>query len=158
MILLLLLGACATATAEEPQRFDVHEAMRQDPQAGCSFCHEADGEALQVDRFETCHGCHRKTRHAGTAEHLVQLEQPLLQRAEQAGLPLNEGKVACLTCHDPHPDGSVAFRSVQSRGASMPAVWRAFVWGEEPVVEPSDLLRRPREGLCEACHGVGGKP
>jgi hypothetical protein len=31
------------------------------------------------------------------------------------------------------------------------------VFGEQPVVEPSDMLLRPQGGLCESCHGAGGE-
>jgi len=118
-----------------------------------------------------CAGCHREQDvHASSKEHHVTLDAASVARAEAAGLPLDEGKVYCGTCHDPHPAGSIdqnQDRSGRLGRALLPQEWVEAVLGPAyetrgadrgvvlaPQTTEPDYLRRPLEagGLCKACH------
>jgi len=65
----------------------------------CDFCHKGDpgkGNLLNSDINELCSGCHQERLAAG--EHKVGVKSP----AKANGLPLADGKMTCITCHDPH--------------------------------------------------------
>jgi hypothetical protein len=129
----------------------------------CIDCHtkvpqpgeHADDYFLVDAPSETCLGCHSETEHPGVAEH-VGKDAP-------KALPGDEnGKIACMTCHDPHPAGVLPGRTVYKSAVS--PTTRAFVAARSfpPSVtlrEPSDelgaLLRAPMaESGCVVCHGT----
>jgi len=85
----------------------------------CSLCHidAAQGTpALKQRLSDLCFSCHADRR--APNEHAVDIVPSL----EVSGLPLFEGRMTCVTCHDPHtnPYGS--------------------------------LLRKPEAELCLSCH------
>lgn len=182
---------CAVChTVEQLGSYDPHEDMVQRPEAAsvCEFCHqdanvtEADMDDLKVAAPRMCEGCHRSGEiHAGSAEHLVELDDEGVARAQAAGLPLDDRTVFCGTCHDPHPAGSIEANRGRVDTVDrplMPADWSRLVLepamtarGADPTAlgstEP-DHLRLPLAGgqLCGACHPaadvdgarVGDKP
>lgn len=138
-----------------------HEKMTRSTGA-CLDCHtkipkpgeHADDWFLVDAPSETCLGCHSETEHPGVAEH-VGKDAP-------KALPADEnGKIACFTCHDPHPQGVLPGRTVHKSAASPTtrALLAARSWA--PPLErrdPSDafggLLRAPMGGNdCVVCHG-----
>jgi hypothetical protein len=144
-----------------PTRFDIHAAMRTGGTTACAHCHEEDPDAaLRIPAAQTCSGCHYRTVHAGTAEHLVVLPAPMLPGVQRAGLPLDGDRISCLTCHDPHPAGSTEHRPVTTEPPAVPEAWRAALLGEPAVVQSGDMLRLPLAGgvLCVACHGNSPAP
>jgi predicted CXXCH cytochrome family protein len=66
----------------------------------CSTCHASHGSggmlALKEPVTQLCIGCHPDRK--GSAEHKVDVVPSM----RVTGLPLAEGKVSCITCHDPH--------------------------------------------------------
>jgi predicted CXXCH cytochrome family protein len=90
----------------------------------CSLCHTLDDNGRPAERGrelvdtmeEMCPGCHTERMEEG--EHPV----GVVQKPETA-LPLYDGRVGCLTCHEPH-----------GRGGN------------------HAMLRLPPESLCSACH------
>lgn len=171
LTVVLVLGAVAAHAAEKGKDKDEdnpHEKMVRS-KGVCIECHtkvpkpgEHAADYFLVDApSENCLGCHDESEHAGTHEHLGQeLEKDADPAA--ARLPLDEhGKMACFTCHDPHPAGLIEGRTVHK--AAMNAETRAFV-AARPLpakverLEPSEafgaLLRIPvadGEG-CRQCH------
>jgi hypothetical protein len=126
---LTLAFISATVCAEEPSslflQFNPHLAMFKDRKLNedtCLLCHSVSpvsnpkdaGKRLclndSVDKL--CGGCHRKDSHAGSAEHLVKPDDKILKRMKgweektKEAIPLDDsGKIACVSCHDPHPSG-----------------------------------------------------
>ena len=115
----LILLSCAI-NLREYSRF-MPEGMME-----CSLCHTLDDKGLPaekgrelVDAMEDmCAGCHEARIKEG--EHPVGVKQKT-----ETELPLYEGKVECLTCHEPH-----------GRGGN------------------HAMLRLPPEALCSACHDL----
>ncbi len=73
----------------------------------CDFCHKGDpakGTLLKGDINELCSGCHQERLDKG--EHKVGVTSP----EKVDGLPLADGKVTCITCHDPHSQASSMLR------------------------------------------------
>jgi hypothetical protein len=118
----LLLGAVAAGAAGKGKDTDEdnpHEKMVRSKSV-CIDCHTRVPKAGEhaADYFlvdapsENCLGCHSESEHVGAYEHLGhELEKDAAPAA--AKLPLDEhGKIACFTCHDPHPDGVLAGRKV----------------------------------------------
>lgn len=91
----LALSACLGSTNENVITLPTEHAA-------CSSCHVFSSEtgraALQNGSTpdEICYGCHSDRAKAG--EHRVGV--PV--RESQAELPLIDGKLACITCHEPH--------------------------------------------------------
>ncbi|MEO6025950.1 MAG: hypothetical protein ABIR79_03680 [Candidatus Binatia bacterium] len=157
LVLMIAVAGLARADEDNP-----HEKMVRSKSA-CIDCHtrvpKADEHAddyLLVDApSETCLGCHSESEHAGVLEH-VGKDLP-----KGATLPVDEhGKIACFTCHDPHPDGVLPGRTVHKSTVS--AGTRAFIdartWApplerREPSETFGALLRVPmgRED-CLVCH------
>jgi hypothetical protein len=88
----------------------------------CKYCHEevqardkAKGIAelkLRLPAEKICYGCHLKTPHLNSIDHLVELKDEklaqwkLTQKEKNIHLPLTpEGKIMCVTCHTPHEKG-----------------------------------------------------
>ncbi|MGH7900662.1 MAG: cytochrome c3 family protein [Thermodesulfobacteriota bacterium] len=106
-ILLLTLGAYSQDEEEENPHLEM-----VDDQFVCLDCHTdipKEGETsptyFLVDLpSENCLGCHSEMEHAGVKEHEGKDAKPL---------PGDEnGKIACFTCHDPHPQGTIKGRVV----------------------------------------------
>jgi hypothetical protein len=154
-ILLLLSPRLAQGDEDNP-----HLKMTRSKSA-CLDCHtkvpppgEHAADYFLIDPpSETCLGCHSETEHPGVAEH-VGKDAP-------KALPGDEnGKIACMTCHDPHPAGVLPGRVVYKSAAS--PTTRAFVAARsfpssvelrEPSEELGALLRAPMaESGCVVCH------
>lgn len=86
----------------------------------CNICHlphDTSGKLLNAPLTELCLDCHSERR--SPAEHKVDI----LPQMPVGNLPLYEGKITCITCHDPHGKGGF----------------------------PSMLRERPRL-ICTKCH------
>jgi len=164
---------------ESYEKYNPHEAMEEDPDGSeaCEFCHEnvpetgAEEDELRVASARICEACHHERGvHSGSDRHQVALEATMLERAANAGLPLDEDRVYCGTCHDPHPAGSTVRSEdrVAILGRSLhPEAWAETVLGPvlaeraaaleltaEPRTEEPDYLRLPLHdgALCRSCH------
>jgi hypothetical protein len=155
-LLQLVVAARARAADDED---NPHEEMTRSKSA-CIDCHtrlpkpgEHAPDYFLVDApSETCLGCHGEYEHAGVSEHAGK---------DAAPLPGDEhGKIACFTCHDPHPGGTLEGRTVHKSMVSEPT--RAFIAGRTLPAsverrEPSEafgaLLRSPfGDQGCPVCH------
>lgn len=116
----LLTGiACSAATAaetEQPATPGVPEIKM-----ACSACHGSHNtnvpEPLLVKPLSAlCLGCHQDR--TAPNEHVVDV----VPKTKVQGLPLKDGKMTCVTCHDPH-------KNVNGK-----------------------MLRLPQKDLCLRCH------
>lgn len=171
-VLLLLLAAFvlgagvggAVAADKDKDEDNPHETMaRSKGKAVCVECHTKVPKAGEhaPDYFlvdapsEHCLGCHDENEHVGVPEHLGK---------DAAPLPADEhGKIACFSCHDPHPDGVLEGRKVHRAGLNEPT--KRFIAARnlpagvelrESEEELGALLRFPMangEG-CRQCHAA----
>ena len=102
---------------------------------------------------EHCLGCHSETEHPGVPEHLG--------KDVPKGLPGDEhGKIACFTCHDPHPQGVLPGRTVHksqvsnaTRGFIAARGWPQGLELRQPSEALGGLLRTGSgETGCAVCH------
>ena len=112
----LLMAGCAGQVRPKERPAPPLPPAKQD----CSLCHtgtakDGPGE-LQQKLSGLCLACH-PDRKAPT-EHQVDIVPSMQVR----GLPLQEGRMTCVTCHDPHAN------------------------------RYGSLLRKPETELCLSCH------
>lgn len=123
-IVLFLLGRNGSAVLEA-KKINPHREQKY-----CLECHIKRGYAeLKKSSFELCAGCHKDIITAG----LHPLEG-LHNRSTSTvtGLPLREGKIVCITCHEP------CTRTVQGE--------------PDGKTEHYGLLRKEASDLCLTCH------
>lgn len=141
-----------------------HKEMIED-QFVCLDCHTKvpkEGEKsptyFLVDLpSENCLGCHEELEHAGVKEHEGKDANPL---------PGDEnGKIACFTCHDPHPKGVIKDRMVYEvdvdernrmfvRLVVLPDIRERINVEVKSKAKKEVYLRLPVSGnkLCITCH------
>lgn len=163
MLAALLLGVLAgRGGAADKDEDNPHEKMVRSKSV-CVECHtkvpkvgEHAPDYFLVDTpSEHCLGCHDETEHVGAREHLGK---------DAAPLPGDEhGKIACFTCHDPHPEGVLEGRKVHRAGLNEPTKrfiaareLPAKVERRETEDEIGALLRLPMAGGegCRECHAA----
>lgn len=164
LLIIALLPAGLFSQEEEEEEENPHKEMLED-EFVCLDCHteipkkgETSPDYFLVDLpSENCLGCHEEIEHAGVKEHEGEEAKPL---------PGDEnGKIACFSCHDPHPQGAVEGRTVYK--AKVNERTREFIRLvvlpnlEENVdkelhaaTEEEVYLRLPIENneLCSKCH------
>ncbi|MCC6765508.1 MAG: hypothetical protein IT293_12685 [Deltaproteobacteria bacterium] len=171
---LLLLVACVLAltaglgpaAAKDEDEENPHEKMTRSKSV-CVDCHtkvpKADEHAADFFLVDTpsehCLGCHEENEHTGVGEH----DGKNLPKDLTIRLPVDEnGKVACFTCHDPHPagllTGRTVYRSAVSEATRSFVAMRSFppsVARRAPSEDFGALLRIPAgEAGCSVCHAV----
>jgi hypothetical protein len=112
LITFILLSYSISRSQESP-----HSAMEENPkdEGNCLFCHselpkegeKAPNYLLNFEPSEACLACHSASQHVGSKEHL---EYSIPQSSSLPGDENN--KVACFSCHDPHPQGIIKGRIV----------------------------------------------
>jgi hypothetical protein len=161
LIAFVLLPYSISRAQESP-----HAAMEQNPkdENNCLFCHselpkageKAPKYLLNFEPSETCIACHSASQHVGSKEHL---EYTVPQTSDLPGDENN--KVACFSCHDPHPQGIIEGRTVYEvdRGKREEDFITQVVipdrGGKIALPEKAKgLLRLPLEDnkLCVNCH------
>jgi predicted CXXCH cytochrome family protein len=101
LFMLLLASACpAWADAAKPAA-----GILPDSKKNCTNCHPSyslkKGAApLNKPIADLCIGCHGDRK--SPSEHKVDIIPPMMVRQ----LPLSDGKMTCVTCHDPHQNPS----------------------------------------------------
>jgi hypothetical protein len=111
IIILFLTLSPARLIAQEENEENPHLEMLKD-EFVCLDCHtrlpkedEPSPDYFLVDLpSENCLGCHSEVEHSGIKEHEGEASNPLSGD--------ENGKIACFTCHDPHPAGAIAGRTV----------------------------------------------
>jgi hypothetical protein len=114
LLIVLLLGLAPVGVwggESDDDEDNPHDKMTRSKSA-CIDCHtklpktgEHAPDYFLVDTpSEHCLGCHDENEHVGVPEHIGK---------DAAPLPGDEnGKIACFTCHDPHPGGVLEGRKV----------------------------------------------
>ncbi len=157
-------GQCLACHSGGPRIFwhaSIHEVNR----LGCSDCHNpmanfsAHGLTARESVNETCFQCHKE------------------QRAEftrRSHMPLVEGKISCVDCHNPHGSSTAPLLKADSVNEvcyGCHADKRGpFIFEHAPVRENclnchtphgsnfEALLTTPRPLLCQQCHAQTGHP
>ena len=162
LVTFFLISYSISRSQESP-----HSAMEANPkdEGNCLVCHSEvpkEGEKspnylLNSEPSQVCLVCHSETEHVGSNIHLNYVNP------KESNLPGAENnKIACFTCHDPHPQGIIKGRVVYE--AHLGGYERDFI--EEVVLPKREekevsltektkvLLRLPLEDnkLCSACH------
>lgn len=178
LLFVLYLSAVAAVVAGEDD--NPHWMLRPDgepDQEKCAVCHNEDMDLL-ASKEDTCLGCHDRTLHSGSAEHLQASAEKVaalvptpVAEESQSNFPLAEdGRMYCGTCHlfhDPRvaeetlapvrplPQHALA-RAIRSATlARCEQALRAAGQGSVSFAPQSTgFLRLPIEGneLCAACH------
>lgn len=112
---------------KDHERPNIHEMLDDSGEIkkhNCLYCHEEVHEKrdqrlessqlkLRLPPEKLCFGCHLKSPHLNAVEHQgakpkEKMKKHMQQKADDYGviLPLAEdGKVTCISCHSPHPQG-----------------------------------------------------
>ncbi len=112
---------------KEHERPNIHEMVDDNGEIkkhNCQYCHEEVHEKrdqrlepsqlkLRLPPEKLCFGCHLKSPHLNAVEHQGakpkdEMKKHMQAKADEFGiiLPLaDDGKVTCISCHSPHPDG-----------------------------------------------------
>lgn len=147
------------------QRIFWHGSIHEDNNLACSDCHNpmsnfgAHGLTARDSINQTCFSCHK------------------VQRAEfnkRSHMPLLEGKITCVDCHNPHGSTTAPLLKADSVNEvcySCHAEKRGpFLFEHAPVRENclnchnphgsnfEALLNVPRPMLCQQCHAQDGHP
>src|SRR3989304_8495046 len=112
LVTFLLISYSISRSQESP-----HSAMEANPkdEGNCLVCHSEvpkEGEKsptylLNSEPSQVCLVCHSETEHVGSNIHLGYVNP------KESNLPGAENnKIACFTCHDPHPKGIIKGRVV----------------------------------------------
>jgi DmsE family decaheme c-type cytochrome len=138
-------------------------SMHETQGLACSDCHNPMGEQsvwgleIRASASETCFQCHPQQR---------------VDFRKRSHMPLFEGKISCVDCHDPH--GSVTDPLIRADDVNQ-LCYRChadkrgpFLWEHAPVVESCLNCHRPHGSnheallvsitpfLCQQCHAQAG--
>ena len=104
---------CGTTVAALLLLAAVNAGDAQGFEKACSFCHEVhgmDGPVRLLDQPPgLCLGCHPER--TAPKEHRIEIPA----KTKHKELPLNNGLMGCLTCHDPHSRGRGMLRLPQEK-------------------------------------------
>jgi nitrate/TMAO reductase-like tetraheme cytochrome c subunit len=114
---------------EDHERPNIHVMLNDEGEVQkdhCLYCHETlhkerdipkrvEQIKLRIPADKLCLGCHLKTPHLNAIEHLEaepeeEMKKHMERETEKNGiiLPLSQdGKVTCISCHSPHPEGVI---------------------------------------------------
>lgn len=131
-------------------------------QLSCSDCHNpmakisASGLLKKPTINETCYTCHQQQR---------------AEFAKRSHMPVNEGKLSCVDCHNPHGSSSKSLLKTDSVNETCYTCHTEkrgpFLWEHAPVRDNcltchnahgsnhDKLLNVARPMLCQQCHGNG---
>jgi hypothetical protein len=171
--------AQADQPAQERQRAFPHNAIvaRDPTDPSCRGCHGAipepgtppEAAGLHMGPKGTCTMCHRGPHHSGADAHLGRIPNETLRATLPPQLTLLEdGGIACFTCHEPHleaqvegaPPPSPLAEELQARAATREwaaAKVRGLQLTSSPTTPPPVMVSLSLEDgrLCRACHGPG---
>ncbi|TCK06239.1 cytochrome c3 family protein [Phorcysia thermohydrogeniphila] len=170
-----------------PHKTIASELTWEEKKKACIYCH---GVGATLDAYKACVGCHTKTPHVGAPEHLFASKEKVRKLVEGKEGVLNitsmkelkpkvdesvlrerkpkvilvNGKIECITCHNPHPQiafaappmdrewAEVAKRDLDYRLKKMKEKLEGF----ELKTEEVELMSRELTGgkLCQVCHSI----
>lgn len=155
-------GQCMTCH-KGGERLHWHASVHDSADLACSDCHNpmatisGQGLLARGSVNDTCMMCHRETR---------------IDFSRRSHMPLFEGKVGCLDCHNPHGsafDTLLRTPTVNETCYSCHAEKRGpFLFEHAPASENclschnphgsnhEKLLVTPRPLLCQQCHSMSG--
>lgn len=154
--LLLAVLALAQAPADPPLPPNPHQSMNEP--AACADCHRYYREDLDPHEFfvsipEKCWECHAEEKLGRSHPIGIDPRRATTKVDVPEDLPLEDGKVSCGTCHQPHKEhlsGIKAFADQQpafpqARGRAGGTLYKTlFLRKSDPA--------RGFEPLCMACH------
>ena len=151
-------------TEKENERPNIHVMLDEQgkiKEQHCTYCHEKalkrdqvykpEELKLRVAREAICFGCHLKTPHLNALQHQDKPSEEKLKQLHESekklgiSLPLsNAGKVMCVTCHSPHPNGVIkaslpAAKQVANNDLKTGVTYEKHLWG---AVYASDKQQR----------------
>ena len=152
-------GNASTSLARQSPHKPARPGDLTDP--SCAACHSGSPlpgalpaqARLRSDPTAACRTCHVGEIHQGVPDHLGEVVPPAMAATLPPELPLDEGAIACWTCHDVH-GGRTA--DAPKRRALADAL-RTAALGGTTSPHPAALLALPAAdgSLCRACHGDG---
>lgn len=161
LVTFLFISYSVSSSQESP-----HSAMGANPkdEGNCLICHSKvpkQGEKnpkylLNSESSQVCLVCHSETQHVGSKRHLDYMNP------KESNLPGDENdRIACFTCHDPHPQGIIKGRVVYEAelGKREKDIIKEVVLTKKETKlhvtnETKVLLRVPLgdNKLCKTCH------
>lgn len=108
---------------------------------------------LRTDPTAACRTCHVGEIHQGVPDHLGEILPAAMAATLPRELPLDDGAIACWTCHDVHG----ARTAEPPRRRALADALHTTALGGAPSAHPTALLALPAAdgSLCRACHGDG---
>ena len=161
---------------EQYQRPNIHRMLDAEGapiESACRYCHEEVPDRDNPDPAKTklrlaladaCYGCHLENPHLNVITHQVAVPQAMAERiaanepALNVTLPLDQGRVVCVTCHTPHQHGVIdpahpAGRQVADGELEEGIGYRPSRW--QSVVRADKTERLARLGLAHQALGYG---
>jgi|HubBroStandDraft_2_1064218.scaffolds.fasta_scaffold02996_3 DmsE family decaheme c-type cytochrome len=157
-------GQCLSCHSGGPRIF-WHASIHETNNLACSDCHNpmanfaAHGLTARESINETCFQCHKEQR---------------AEFSRRSHMPLLEGKITCVDCHNPHGSTTAPLLKADSVNEvcyGCHAEKRGpFIFEHAPVRENclnchtphgsnfESLLTTPRPMLCQQCHAQNGHP
>jgi len=156
LVLILVVLALTRAPADSPLPPSPHQSMNE--AAACAGCHAYYSGALDPHEFivaipEKCWECHSQEKLGRTHPIGVDPRRSAAKVEIPGELPLEDGKVSCGSCHEPH----MAFLSMTKAFPGQEVTFhqkggRAEIsWYKTLFLRKSDPVKG-FEPLCLACH------
>lgn len=156
--LVLLLAIFAATPAASAKELPPHPHKAMDKPLGCNDCHNSYGGNLDPHQFvvpipETCWVCHTQERLGRSHPIGVDPRYAAVKVDIPDDLPLEDGKVSCGSCHQPHRDHISKTKAF----AEQPVKFRQQIERKEVRWFSTLFLRKSDpvhgfEPLCLACH------
>jgi len=129
----------------------------------CKYCHVETpdpGNKYVREDFEfrlppqkLCLGCHLKTPHLNANNHLLEVDDDMLERIKkyelehQVNLPLNGKSITCISCHAVHEKGvldvhKAAGKLVQDRSLDLGIGYEKHAWNSVVMEDKESRLKQ----------------
>jgi hypothetical protein len=154
---------------ESNQRENIHRLLDDKGELKkqqCKFCHvetpDPEEEYVRED-FEfrllpqkLCLGCHLKTPHLNANNHLLEVDDDMLERIKkyerkhQVSIPLNGKLITCISCHAVHEKGvldmhKAAGKQVQDRDLELGIGYEKHAWNNIVQEDKKSRLKKLAE-------------
>lgn len=156
LALILVFFASAPAAAQKDLPPNPHSEMYKNP--GCDRCHNYYGGSLDPHEFivpipEGCWECHTKKMLGNSHPIGIDPRYSDVPVEIPDDLPLEDGKLSCGTCHQPHRDHLAKIKAFAEQKVAFrqEVNQREVIWYSTLFLRKSDP-KRGFEPLCMACH------